>query len=70
MFTFVIDKMTVNGLSGDRVQTMNTVISTTLNLSGAEAIKDHISTFAEHSVVLIKALDEVAKLHPFVGGKL
>lgn len=37
---------------------------------GTDAIEDGINGFVEHSEVLMKALDNVAKLHPFVGGKL
>lgn len=36
---------------------------------GMEAIEQGINRFIEGSQVLMNALDEVAKLHPFIGGK-
>jgi hypothetical protein len=74
--SFIID-----GLAEGHVNSINNAISTTNPISnvvstalslagGADAIKENMSAFAEHSAVLIKALDEVAKLHPFVGGML
>jgi len=34
-----------------------------------KAIEDHIRGFVESSKVLMSALDEVAKIHPFIGSK-
>jgi hypothetical protein len=34
-----------------------------------KGIEDSVRRFAEGSQVLINALDEVAKIHPFIGGK-
>jgi hypothetical protein len=31
-------------------------------------LKDRVSEFESHSKVLMSALDEVGKLHPFIGG--
>jgi hypothetical protein len=41
------------------------VLSTT---GGLEAIEQGVNHFLEGSAILIKGLDDVAKLHPFVGG--
>lgn len=45
---------------------ITTLLETT---GGRRAIEEGLSHFLEGSAVLMKALDEVAKLHPFVGGK-
>lgn len=37
-------------------------------LGGTEAIESNIKSFLEGSQVLLDALDEVGKLHPFIGG--
>jgi hypothetical protein len=35
---------------------------------GMEAISQGVNSFLEGSAVLMNALDEVSKLHPFIGG--
>lgn len=46
-------------------------IQTVLEITGGmDAITEGINHFLEGSTVLMNALDEVAKLHPFVGGTL
>jgi hypothetical protein len=37
-------------------------------VGGMEAIEEGVNTFMEGSQVLMRALSEVAKLHPFIGG--
>jgi len=48
-------------------------VSTALNIStvvsSIKPIKEGVNSFLEGSVILVKALDEVAKLYPFVGGE-
>lgn len=45
---------------------LTTVLETT---GGIRTIEDGINRFMEGSSILLKALDEVAKVHPFVAGK-
>lgn len=45
-------------------------VKTILEVTGGiEGIEQGINKFMEGSTVLMNALDEVAKLHPFVGGE-
>lgn len=37
---------------------------------GTQAIEQGVNAFLEGSAMLMKALDEVAKFHPFIGGVL
>jgi hypothetical protein len=57
--------------SDQQNSTMVTVIKTAMDMTGGtEAIEQGVSSFVEGSALLMSALDDVAKLHPFVGGKL
>lgn len=59
----------VNEHAGDYANTTTTVITTTIGaVGGMDVINQNMSTFVEQSAQLIKVLDEVAKLHPFIGG--
>jgi len=35
---------------------------------GTQAVEQGVNAFMDGSAVLMKALDEVAKFHPFIGG--
>lgn len=59
--------MTQANLAGN--STMVTGVTTILNASGSmQAIEQGVNHFLEGSEVLMKVLDEVQKLHPFIGG--
>jgi len=49
---------------------VSTAVNATNVLASLEPIKEGASHLLENSAVLIKVLDELAKLHPFVGGEL
>jgi len=48
---------------------VTTAINVATVLTNIDGVQDGINRFLEGSAVLVKALDEVAKLHPFVGGE-
>jgi hypothetical protein len=63
--------MVLAAQSDQQNSTMLTVIKTAMDATGGtEAIEQGVSSFVEGSALLMSALDDVAKLHPFVGGKL
>jgi hypothetical protein len=63
--------MVLAAQGGQQNSTALTVIQTAMDLTGrTEAIEQGVNSFVEGSALLMKVLDDVAKLHPFVGGKL
>lgn len=57
-----------------KAQTNNAVIISTVQagitaVGGVEAIQTGLNSFMEHATVIMKTLDEVSKLHPFIGGE-
>lgn len=68
------DVLLENGISGaSELQAdstvVTTVVTTVLDVTGGmEGIERGLKSVMEGSAVLMNALDELAKLHPFVGG--
>ena len=62
------DRVAVAGLYNVNENSIKTVAAVVSTVVDAKAIEDHIKTFAEGSKVLMKALDEISKIHPFIAG--
>lgn len=61
-------------VAGKEIYSQNAaqIVATAGNIANAidfKSIEDNVRSFAESSTILMKALDEVAKLHPFIGGE-
>ena len=55
-------------IQGGNAPLIGGVLAVLPAVGGLEAIEQGVNHFLEGSAVLMKTLDEVAKLHPFVGG--
>ncbi|KAH7909808.1 hypothetical protein BJ138DRAFT_1010091 [Hygrophoropsis aurantiaca] len=62
---------TSNGFYNDNRNAINDSVTQIAEIAkgnvNIKAVEDHIRNFAESSKVLMKMLDEVAKVHPFIG---
>ncbi|KAJ7165011.1 hypothetical protein C8R46DRAFT_1277063 [Mycena filopes] len=54
-------------IESNAVDILTTIETNVSNVGGVEAVEKRLASFAEGVPVLLKALDEVAKLHPFIG---
>ncbi|KAJ7177914.1 hypothetical protein C8R46DRAFT_1212646 [Mycena filopes] len=54
-------------VESNAVDILPTIETNVNNVGGVEAVEKRLASFAEGVPILLKALDEVAKLHPFIG---
>lgn len=53
---------------GDKVSTINKAMQDPVAAKAVDMIKSEVSNFAKNSESLVKLLDEVGKMHPFIQG--